>query len=259
MYHVLIILLLASLPLLLASRGSSQALILPSHSQFTRGEGICGDFAVGIYSEYWRVKKGDIFELEAVTRQDQNSELVYRWTVLNGKIVSGQGTWKVIIKAGGAKTSGYLNASGFVGITLSVARTGARGNCSLESSRSIMVGQHREVNGRPNVTDLKIDRSIIDLPCASPSRDPETKKTSKEIIIGVSTIAEDPEYDALSYSYKVSAGRILGTGARVMWDLSGLDPGTHSISASVDDGFGVFGKTQTRSVIIKPCKAGREQ
>ena len=69
--------------------------------------------------------------------------------------------------------------------------------------------------------------------------------------VAVSTVATDPENDVLTYSYKVSAGRILGTGANVDWDLSGVAPGTYSISVGVDDGAGIVGKTVTKIVVVK--------
>jgi len=37
----------------------------------------------------------------------------------------------------------------------------------------------------------------------------------------------DPENDVLTFSYKVSGGRIIGTGQKVKWDLTGVSPGTY--------------------------------
>lgn len=95
--------------------------------------------------------------------------------------------------------------------------------------------------------------------------------------IQVHTIAKDPENDVLVYSYVVSGGKIVtidGTdtnkisvrtennitfytarnyedGAKVIWDLSGVKPGTYTITAAVDDGCGFCGKTMTKTVIVK--------
>ena len=63
----------------------------------------------------------------------------------------------------------------------------------------------------------------------------------------------DPENDVLTYNYTVSGGRIVGTGANVSWDLSGLCPGTYTIVAGVDDGCGLCGKTQTKTVNVVQC------
>jgi hypothetical protein len=58
----------------------------------------------------------------------------------------------------------------------------------------------------------------------------------------------------LTYNYTVSGGRIVGTGANVSWDVSGLTPGTYTITAGVDDGCGLCGKTQTQTITIAECE-----
>lgn len=68
--------------------------------------------------------------------------------------------------------------------------------------------------------------------------------------VSVNVTAEDPENDVLTYNYKVSAGRILGVGAKVLWDLSGLPPGTYTMTCAVDDGIGLRGRYITRSIKI---------
>ena len=72
-------------------------------------------------------------------------------------------------------------------------------------------------------------------------------------IIDVSTAYRDPEGDVVTFSYLVSAGRIVGDGANVKWDLSGVMAGTYTISAGVSDGCGICGATKTRRVEIIEC------
>lgn len=69
--------------------------------------------------------------------------------------------------------------------------------------------------------------------------------------ISINTVATDPENDVLTYNYIVSGGKIIGSGARVIWDLTNIPIGTYTITAGVDDGCGVCGKTVTKTVIIK--------
>lgn len=69
--------------------------------------------------------------------------------------------------------------------------------------------------------------------------------------IAVTTTAVDPENDPLVYVYVVSAGKVIGSGAKVTWDLSGFGPGKYTITAGVDDGCGLCGETRTRTVTIK--------
>lgn len=55
------------------------------------------------------------------------------------------------------------------------------------------------------------------------------------------------------YNYTVSAGRIIGQGEKVVWDLSGVKPGKYTITAGVDNGCGVCGTTKTETVTVKNC------
>lgn len=89
----------------------------------------------------------------------------------------------------------------------------------------------------PNVTDITLSESEI-----------PSGRYNKQIQI--TTTAVDPEADVLTYSYIVSAGKIVGTDAKVTWDLTGVQPGTYTITAGVDDGCGICGKTVTKSVTI---------
>jgi hypothetical protein len=67
----------------------------------------------------------------------------------------------------------------------------------------------------------------------------------------VTTEATNPLGIQLTYSYTVSGGRVIGNGVKVFWDLSGVKPGTYTITAAVDDGCGFCGKTQTKTVVVK--------
>jgi hypothetical protein len=66
--------------------------------------------------------------------------------------------------------------------------------------------------------------------------------------------ADDPANDGLTYEYLVTGGKILGEGAKVVWDLHGVDPGNYTITAGVNDGCGICGKTVTKSVVVKTCQ-----
>ena len=69
--------------------------------------------------------------------------------------------------------------------------------------------------------------------------------------IDVTTTAVDPENDVLTYVYTVTGGRIIGTGAKVKWDFTGVHSGTYTITAGVDDGCGLCGATMTKTVVVK--------
>jgi hypothetical protein len=68
--------------------------------------------------------------------------------------------------------------------------------------------------------------------------------------ISVKTVAVDPDNDVLTYNYEVSGGKIIGQGANVVWDLTGVAPGTYTITAGVDDGMGVQ-NPKTETVVVR--------
>ena len=108
------------------------------------------------------------------------------------------------------------------------------------------------INQPANVTGLTLSDSTIDLPCPPGFRS-QSGACNDSTSISVTTTAVDPENDVLTYNYTVSGGRVVGTGATVSWDLSGVQPGTYTITAGVDDGCGICGKTQTQTVTIREC------
>jgi len=99
-----------------------------------------------------------------------------------------------------------------------------------------------------NVLALYITSNDITASCSRAA-----KSCSKVQTVEIETIARDPENDVLNYKYNVSAGKIIGKGAKVTWDLSGIAPGTYTITAGVEDGCGVCGQTRTQTVKVIEC------
>jgi hypothetical protein len=113
--------------------------------------------------------------------------------------------------------------------------------------------QAEVVNQPANVTALSLSDTNIVGGCPAGQVPVEGQSCNESTSISVTTTAVDPENDVLTYQYTVSAGRIVGTGANVSWDLSGVQPGTYTITAGVDDGCGICGKTQTQTVTVASC------
>ncbi|HEV8592413.1 MAG TPA: hypothetical protein VGQ55_09950 [Pyrinomonadaceae bacterium] len=109
-----------------------------------------------------------------------------------------------------------------------------------------------QVNVPANVTALNLSDTEIRGGC-QPGYAPNEGESCNESSINVTTTATDVENDVLTYNYTVSGGRIVGTGAAVTWDLSGAAPGTYTITAGVDDGCGLCGKTETKTITIAEC------
>lgn len=108
------------------------------------------------------------------------------------------------------------------------------------------------INKPANVTVVTVGKTEVLLPCA-PGTKSKSGTCSDEMSVTVATTAVDPENDQLVYNYTVSGGRIVGSGANVSWDLSGVRPGSYTITAGVDDGCGICGETKTQTVEVKEC------
>ncbi|PYS88824.1 MAG: hypothetical protein DMF62_08795 [Acidobacteria bacterium] len=103
-------------------------------------------------------------------------------------------------------------------------------------------------NKSPDVTEITLEKSELHIP---PRKENEPRPVfSDELMVGVTVTAEDPEGDVLTYNYTISGGRIVGTGKKVSWSLNGLQPGTYTITAGVDDGCGVCGKTKSETITV---------
>jgi hypothetical protein len=121
------------------------------------------------------------------------------------------------------------------------AQTGC-GKCELKG---------RKKNKPANVESLTLSTDRITIPCPSSLKG---TTCSDNWTISVSTKATDKDKkDILTYNYTVSGGRIIGSGANVTWDLSGVRPGTYTITAGADDGCGVCGMTKTETVTVEEC------
>jgi hypothetical protein len=164
-----------------------------------------------------------------------------------------------------ARGIGYnVNEDGIYGITLIPSKENYSLLCDVESvkkyyeSNRWFTDKLRYRIKEPwwdqfaNVTELILSKNEITADC--PAQDSsETKRDDDYFKISIETKAEsnDPT-DVLTYNYLVSGGKIIGQGAKnVIWDLSGVKPGSYSITAGVDNGCGACGATKTVTVVVK--------
>lgn len=228
-----------------------------------------------IVSELEMVKAGEIVEFEIVSDDSATHDAKFSWTTSAGKIISGHGTRRIVVQTAvemltapqptptplpPAGRDGYL-IDIFVGRKprlITVTATPTREACSCDpTSASVQIGrENREKNKPAEVTDLKLSETKLFPPCKPDYRPGEGVTVSDSMVIDVSVTAHDPENDVLLFNYTVSAGKIVGSGANVKWDLSGVAPGTYTITAGVDDGCGICGNTETKTVtVIDHCEA----
>ncbi len=113
------------------------------------------------------------------------------------------------------------------------------------------------INVPANVTALTLSDNEIRGGCADGFRPADGQTCNDNTTVNVTATAFDQESDVLTYNYTVSGGRVVGTGANVQWDLSGVSPGTYTITAGVDDGCGFCGQTQTQTITVAECECVR--
>lgn len=104
---------------------------------------------------------------------------------------------------------------------------------------------------QPPTASLATSSETITLPCA-PGEESTSCTPSSSQAVQVMTTATDPDGDTLLYSYTVTGGRVTGDGANVSWDLTGVSPGTYTVTVDVDDGCGCI-TSASHTVTVAPC------
>lgn len=224
--------------------GLGQTLLLPSSPGYVTGTGACADIIIGAVSDHWRVSKKGHFYVRAVQQMKRHSDLDFTWSVNNGTILRGKGTWEIEVKPGKARTKGYVNATGFVDVELTVTSRKRDAECSLTVSRRVVVGKYGE--SETQAYDMTVTPAIVNTQKLS-----DESTNEKSILIAVNSVGIDPYNDPLTYHYFVDAGKIEGQGPNILWDLSGAPPGTYTITVGVKDSLcGVCKNKVTRVVEI---------
>ena len=111
-----------------------------------------------------------------------------------------------------------------------------------------------KINQPPSVDNVTLGEKRVTLPCPRGTQKTAGSKCSDDMTVSVSTKATDAEGDPLTYSYTVSGGRIVGSGANVSWDLTGARAGNYTVTVGADDGCGICGPTKTETIVVEECK-----
>jgi hypothetical protein len=104
---------------------------------------------------------------------------------------------------------------------------------------------------QPPTVSVSSSSASITLPCPEGTSS-NTCTASASQSVDLTANAADPDNDTLLYTWSVTGGKLTGEGRGVVWDLSGVNPGTYTASVEVNDGNGhtVAGST---TVTIAPC------
>jgi outer membrane protein OmpA-like peptidoglycan-associated protein len=150
---------------------------------------------------------GDTVAVRAQASDPDNNPLTYAWTTSGGTV-------------DGSGPEVRWNSSGAAPGTYAV--------------------RVRVDNGRNGTADCSVDVRVEPLPNRPPTMSCSAERSP--ILSGerttIAATASDPDNDPLSYSWHANGGQIIGSGASVQLDTTGLAPGTYTVTGRVEDGRG---------------------
>ncbi len=166
------------------------------------------------------VQPSEVFAGEPVTATANGSNfnpkrtVKYNWNGTGVKVAGSDASTQI-------ETTGLQPGSYGVTANLSDGSKNGFASCSAK----FIVKEPRRVEppaNRPPVMSCSLERTPI-LPGE------RTKITAT---------ASDPDNDPLSFTWRASSGQIVGSGASVQFDATGLAPGRYTVTGRVDDGRG---------------------
>jgi outer membrane protein OmpA-like peptidoglycan-associated protein len=152
-------------------------------------------------------ESGDVVAVRAQASSPDNNPLTYSWTATGGAV-------------GGTGSDVQWNSSGV-----------AAGNYSVR----VRVDDGRGGTANCSV-GIRVDPRPIRPPTISCSADRRSIMVGEHVQI--TATANNPDNAPLTYSWRTTGGQIIGSGASVSVDSSGLAPGHNTVTGHVDDGRG---------------------
>jgi hypothetical protein len=104
---------------------------------------------------------------------------------------------------------------------------------------------------QPPTVSLSASSSRVVLPATcSEGQQPNPNCTPTAGTVQLSATATDPDGDTLLYTYSTTGGRVTGDGPNATLDLTGVAPGTYTVTVEVDDGCGCIAFTSTTVEVV---------
>lgn len=114
------------------------------------------------------------------------------------------------------------------------------------------------LKNRPTVTptplklrkseEINLDKNLVCLPCPPDYRISPHSTCNTDMKITVSSAK--PENNMLGYEHTISGGRIIGEGAKVIWDMTGAKPGTYQIRIDIEDKLKNEKRAETKIITV---------
>lgn len=97
--------------------------------------------------------------------------------------------------------------------------------------------------------EISLDKNIVCIPCPPGYRPREGADCDTNMRITVSSAK--PENKMLEYEYTISGGRIIGEGAKVIWDMTGAKPGTYQIRIDIEEKLRNEKRSETKIITVE--------
>jgi len=160
-------------------------------------------------------------------RVEDTGDLRYRWTIVGGRIIKGQGTENVTVKINNKAKDSVLVSADVLngGFCLEV------GGCPSRSEFQLPLTNPKGSDS----LEVTLDSTHITLPCPPGC---QSKSGDCPIVrpIKVHATVSDPNSGSAQFTYKVSGGTILGSGDDVQWDLSNVHEGIYQLTVKTKSG-----------------------
>ncbi len=105
------------------------------------------------------------------------------------------------------------------------------------------------------IEKIELDKTEVIIPCPpiEDNRFTNNRCFKEDRLVKVFTSVNNPKKLALSYSYTVSGGKIIGVGENVVWDLKGVNSGTFTITVSISGKGRISKETKTQTIKMTAC------
>lgn len=100
--------------------------------------------------------------------------------------------------------------------------------------------------------DLAASSNVITLPANCAAGEFSSCASDASPQIQLTANANDPTPSSLNYKYTTTGGHIVGSGATVTWDLTGVTPGNYTTTVEVDNSCGCVAFV-SNTVVVRGC------
>lgn len=240
----------------------------------------------GNYSSECINGNNQVVDISAYATHPDGDTVVYKYQVNSGKIIGTGGNvkWDLSgVPEGKYEISVSVDYGKGIVITQSKDIEVVKCKCKLTASLQKSIADSDKAVTEPSLTptpNYKISVSppkregyegtsnskpYLNIQLSSTSTCPPcesekvaAKEDNKKLLVDISSNGTDPDGDTLLYSYHIDVGKIIGKGANVTWDLSGVAEGTYLMTVEVDDGHGAV-TTQVAEIKVLNCNCRQTQ